>query len=137
MHMHLEELAGLLVQHGHGLVGLLVHVVMFSHLLHQTDPSGYGAGDVVPGKGGHLPLVNDEVSLIDHKPDQARVGEPHIPPLPDVLLFEHHGEDILQVALYDTNSVLGTLGPTYIFSTRWVMKAPDKSTMETMIVVGL
>ena len=101
----------------------------------QTDTGGYGAGDVVE-EGGHLPLVNYEVSFIDHKPDQVRGGVPHIPPLPDVLLFEHHGEDTLQVALWDTNSVLGAPGPTYIFSTRWVMKASDKSAMETIIGVG-
>merc|ERR1719318_1497553 len=32
-------------------------------------------------------------------------------------------------------TVLGTLGPTYLFSTRWLMKASVKSTMETMMVV--
>ena len=57
----------------------------------------------MPGEGGQLPLVNDKVPLIDHEPDQVRGGVPHITPLSDVLLFEHHGEDILKIALCDSN----------------------------------
>jgi hypothetical protein len=34
-------------------------------------------------------------------------------------------------------TVLGTPGPKYLCSIRWVMKASGKSAMETMIVVGL